>query len=198
MVHVLVPAGCCPRSLLNHILIVSQESVFFWETCPRVFCKGMRCIIEMKGIYTLVVGASVDLVVRTNKMSFNLPKGLYLYVGSAMGPSNQSLELRIARHLRKRKKSFWHIDYLLKMRKVLVRGVVYSQSKKKLECRLASQLETQLNGTPIVGFGCSDCRCISHLFLVTGETRLENMFKNIVKAYRTIGLAPRVLSRSRR
>ena len=182
---------------MNHILIVSSLTCSGKGTL-KSFAKMHGAQIEMKGIYTLVVDASVDLVIRTDKMSFSLPKGLYLYAGSAMGPSNRSLELRIARHLRKRKKLFWHIDYLLKMRGVAVREVVYSQSRKKLECRLASQLETQLDGTPIVGFGCSDCKCVSHLFFVTDETRLKNVLKNIAKAYRAIGLTPRVLGCSRR
>ena len=64
----------------------------------------------MRGVYVLVV--SIDepaslKVGRLGRLSFK--KGLYAYVGSGQ----VGLRARVARHLRRNKKRFWHIDYLL-------------------------------------------------------------------------------------
>jgi Uri superfamily endonuclease len=152
-------------------------------------------MVRMKGLYTLLIRVAKDLVVDTRRTRFNVPRGLYLYVGSAMGPHAHSVEARILRHLRKRKKSFWHIDYLLKSGKASVRGVVYSQSRKRLECGLALHLKRQLNlWIPIDGFGSSDCICMSHLFRAVAGTTFETLLKRTVKAYRNVGLSPNVMS----
>ena len=83
-------------------------------------------------------------------------EGFYAYVGSAMN----NLEKRIERHIRKEKRLFWHIDYLLENAEV--REVIYAESSKREECRLAKNLEKYFN--PVRGFGSSDCKCKSHLF----------------------------------
>jgi Uri superfamily endonuclease len=64
----------------------------------------------MKGTYALIIELASDERISVGKLGkINFKKGYYLYVGSGQN----SLEARIARHLRKRKKKFWHIDYLL-------------------------------------------------------------------------------------
>lgn len=147
----------------------------------------------MKGVYTLIISLAEKNVIRTRKNAFTVPRGLYVYVGSAMGPYSRSLEKRILRHLRKHKTSFWHIDYLLKKKTADVKAVLYSPSKKKLECSLASQYEkSQSVWIPINGFGCSDCKCRGHLFLAMGEVNLESVLKNTVNAYRKVALSPKM------
>jgi len=42
------------------------------------------------------------------------PKGYYCYTGSARGSGSTNLKHRIGRHLKKEKRMFWHIDYVLK------------------------------------------------------------------------------------
>ena len=147
----------------------------------------------MKGIYTLIIFLAEKKVIRTRKKNFTVPRGLYVYVGSAMGPYAKSLEKRILRHLRKRKTSFWHVDYLLKKKTAGIKAILYSPSKKKLECSLASQFEkTQDIWIPIDGFGCSDCKCHGHLFLALGKVNLERALESTVKACRNVGLSPRI------
>lgn len=86
--------------------------------------------------------------------------GLYAYVGSAQ----TNLEQRIKRHLRKEKRLFWHIDYLLDSEATKVVKVLHKKAGKTEECTLARALSEK--GEPVDGFGCSDCDCRSHLFRI--------------------------------
>ncbi|MFZ2654380.1 MAG: GIY-YIG nuclease family protein [Victivallales bacterium] len=85
-------------------------------------------------------------------------KGFYSYTGSAMG----GLEARIKRHLRKDKRLHWHIDYLLGKAEI-IRVLAMETNIKSEECMAAARLEKS-GGIPVGGFGCSDCKCKSHLF----------------------------------
>lgn len=86
------------------------------------------------------------------------PSGLYAYVGSAQN----TLELRVKRHLCREKRLFWHIDYLLNNAEAKVIGVYFTHGNKAKECEVARLLNE--NAESIAGFGCSDCHCKSHLF----------------------------------
>jgi len=81
--------------------------------------------------------------------------GVYAYVGSAMN----GLRGRIARHLHADKKTHWHIDYLLREATVTQ---VWHVVREQRECGIAAALSDRCKG--VAGFGCSDCRCRSHLF----------------------------------
>lgn len=125
----------------------------------------------MKGVYILLAFLTKDTKLKTGALGkVRLKKGLYAYSGSAMG----GLEQRIGRHLRKSKKLHWHIDYLLEkaeIQKVLVKE---TESKSE-ECHAAANLLNS-GGTPVIGFGCSDCKCKSHLlhFKSPSMIKLEN------------------------
>ena len=114
----------------------------------------------MKGIYVLIIQIDHALscgIGALGKLAFQ--EGLYAYVGSAQN----NLELRVKRHQRKEKRLFWHIDYLLNNEASKVIEVYYSAGKKMEECNVSSIIEA--NGAFLIrGFGCSDCRCKSHLF----------------------------------
>lgn len=93
---------------------------------------------------------SHDTEIEVGKLgSILFKKGTYIYVGSA--PSEKRLE----RHLREDKKLHWHIDYLLE--KALTTKIYIVKGK---ECEVAQKIDLPC----IKGFGCSDCRCDSHLF----------------------------------
>jgi Uri superfamily endonuclease len=85
-------------------------------------------------------------------------KGLYAYVGSAQ----TNLEQRVKRHLRREKRKFWHIDYLLDNPTAEIVKVFFKEAVKTEECKTARIIGG--NSKPISGFGCSDCNCESHLF----------------------------------
>jgi Uri superfamily endonuclease len=115
----------------------------------------------VKGVYVLVISVDENIEVDVGALgSIGFEEGLYAYVGSAQN----SLEKRVKRHLRKAKRNFWHIDYLLDNEAVRVVKVFYKESDKAEECRIAEKLSEK--GIAVKGFGCSDCGCVSHLFRV--------------------------------
>ena len=112
-----------------------------------------------KGIYVLIISVSKNINVNIGTLGKILfGKGLYAYVGSAQN----NLEKRIERHLRRDKRRFWHIDYLLNNDYVKVCRIFYAKAEKAEECRIAVKLGRI--GVPIKDFGSSDCNCASHLF----------------------------------
>ncbi len=128
-----------------------------WTSTSNKLDKKQKRVL--KGIYVLIVSVDEPINPRVGTLGtvfFN--KGLYAYVGSAQN----NLEKRIERHLRREKKLFWHIDYLLEDPKVQVVKVLFSSGGKKAECQLAKKLGSFAVG--VEGFGSSDCNCVSHLF----------------------------------
>jgi len=122
--------------------------------------------LSMSGVYTLILFVSKETTVtigRLGKQKF--PRGYYSYAGSALGKAT-GLKHRISRHLRKEKRRFWHIDYLLADENVSVEAVVAAETNEKMECSLNSYMK-KMSGAevPVCGFGASDCRknCRSHL-----------------------------------
>ncbi|MFC2165909.1 DUF123 domain-containing protein [Acidobacteriota bacterium] len=129
-----------------------------------------------RGIYVLVIDFKKKLDIKVGQLGIRtfLP-GKYLYVGRA----KQYLGGRLKRHLRKDKKNFWHIDYLLQesqIEDIWIKHNVFD------ECRIAATILSQCKeeSLPIQGFGSSDCRCPSHLIHFTGhEGGLPKIRKNI-------------------
>ncbi|MBS7647575.1 MAG: GIY-YIG nuclease family protein [Candidatus Bathyarchaeia archaeon] len=123
----------------------------------------------LKGIYILAVLVSRDETVKVGSLgTVTFAKGLYAYVGSAQN----GLEKRLRRHLRKAlKRKFWHIDYFLAVNSVNVVKVFFKEAEKPEECATAHVLAQF--GLPVMGFGCSDCNCKSHLFHFSSIDLLE-------------------------
>jgi len=86
--------------------------------------------------------------------------GIYVYVGSALGPGG--LAARIDRHALREKMPHWHIDYLRAETRLL--AVWYARGANRRECRWSHILERAAKSQISLGrFGASDCRCRSHL-----------------------------------
>ncbi|MBI4267977.1 MAG: GIY-YIG nuclease family protein, partial [Chloroflexi bacterium] len=112
----------------------------------------------MKGVYVLLLEVYEPESIQVGKrLQFHFENGFYIYIGSALG----GLQTRVARHLRTVKKFHWHIDYLLSL--ASARKVICAETSQKMECQLAEVLSRRLPS--VIGFGCSDCRCRSHLFV---------------------------------
>ncbi|MCX8191368.1 MAG: DUF123 domain-containing protein, partial [Nitrososphaerales archaeon] len=112
----------------------------------------------------------------------------------ALGPSKNSLFNRLSRHLRVKKRIFWHIDHLLKSGFVKVKAIVYSQTDEPYECLVNRILMGRSIKLPhLEGFGASDCMkgCKTHL-LYFGT--LNDVVTFVHDAYRSIGLDPKVIS----
>ncbi|HHC72064.1 MAG TPA: GIY-YIG nuclease family protein [Thiotrichales bacterium] len=106
--------------------------------------------------YQLLLEVTRPATVTVGRLGrFTLPPGRYFYTGSA----RRNLEARIARHLKRRKKRRWHIDWLTTHPAIRVVEVIRSTLP---ECELNQRTGGEI---PIPGFGASDCRagCGSHL-----------------------------------
>ena len=106
--------------------------------------------------------------------------GWYVYSGSAMKNLNQ----RISRHVRKiRKQKHWHLDYLTPFAKSI--SALPIRSYRNLECELAAALGG-LGGRGIPGFGCSDCRCESHLYFFKTSPLGQRKFVETLLKFRHV------------
>ena len=144
----------------------------------------------LRGVYALVLFVPKDVTVSVGKLGKqNFPKGHYTYVGSALGKGATNIRNRIQRHLRKNKRLFWHIDYLLANEHVKIEAVVAAQSKENMECDVNGYLKSIEGATvPLVGFGASDCECMcgSHLLFfpeVTCADFLVQKLKNHCESF---------------
>jgi sugar fermentation stimulation protein A len=93
----------------------------------------------------------------------SLPSGIYGYVGSA----RSGLDLRLQRHIRREKIIHWHVDRLT----VRAEGMWAMEFHSPVweECQLAHEALERGAGPVLPGFGCSDCRCRTHLFLLSTD-----------------------------
>ncbi len=155
----------------------------YQKRCPVFFDCEMTCFIPIGDSdsirnlrqpdyrksaisYQLLIEVSRGCKVRIGKLGkFYFPPGLYVYTGSA----RNNPTARIRRHLSKKKKLRWHIDYLL--------GSSYA---KVLGMRISAVTECKLNqttsGSIVVGkFGATDCRnkCRSHLKYLGKNSRIK-------------------------
>ena len=140
----------------------------------------MKTSIDSRARGTYILFIEIIHGVRTEVGVLGLlefPQGFYAYCGSAMG----GLEARINRHLRRKKKIRWHVDYLLE--KGRVRGVLFAVTNERLECRLAEGLGNVFN--TYAGFGSSDCHCPSHLVfseeLPALQEKAHEVFKGLLQ-----------------
>jgi len=110
---------------------------------------------------------------KCRKKEFILREGTYAYVGSGM----KDLAGRVKRHLIRRKKKWWHIDYLLEISKVL--WVLLLPTDERKEEMLSRELSRVFPSVP--GFGSSDLRVKSNLFLIDDEKKLLETIFSILK-----------------
>lgn len=131
---------------------------------PSLWKTGTKCGLSQRGCYTLVISLGKRKKIRVGKLGRAcFPEGTYLYTGSAMN----GLRARLLRHLRrKNKKSYWHIDYLLKSPEAKIDKILIYRGPTQQECRLNQRITRLPRASVIVkGFGASDCRssCNTHL-----------------------------------
>ncbi len=113
------------------------------------------------GTYVLILQSRLSAQLQIGRWGqIDIDKGYYIYVGSAFGPGG--VRARVLRHCRKKKKHHWHIDYL----SVVLNPwcAWYSHDKNRLEHLWADVFVDMPDMISIPGFGCTDCKCSSHLF----------------------------------
>jgi sugar fermentation stimulation protein A len=137
----------------NPDLILGPETRLLdipWETIERE--------ARDRGSYLLTLEVSCDTKIAVGKLgTVPFRRGFYVYVGSAMA----NLSRRMERHRRLRKRHHWHIDDLRAGAEF--RSIVAVRASDRLECDLARAVSAIASWTA-PGFGCSDCRCSTHLF----------------------------------
>jgi Uri superfamily endonuclease len=135
--------------------------------------KGVYCLVFKNPACTVRVGALGSIAFRA---------GWHIYAGSALGPGGLA---RVRRHIRfaeeRERRPKWHVDYLLSDPRFSLVYAICAQTTDPLECALAGAT----GGSFVPGFGCSDCRCASHLFFRPRDPR--NVIK---KAFQNVGLSP--------
>jgi Uri superfamily endonuclease len=120
----------------------------------------------MKGSYILLIKLDRDGNIKIGSLGnifFN--KNFYIYIGSGLN----GLDSRLKRHLNKTKKIHWHIDFLLEKGKIV--DIFYKKGIVKEECKIADCFVDKFQMIP--KFGCSDCKCKSHLFFSAKQRILD-------------------------
>lgn len=111
-----------------------------------------------RGDYLLVLRLPEDRDMEIGKLGvLHFPKGYYVYTGSA----KKNLDQRMARHRHLRKGMHWHIDWFRQQAEWV--GCLPIRTADDLEHDLACAVSA-ISDWCIPGFGCTDCRCPSHLF----------------------------------
>ena len=107
----------------------------------------------------------------------NFPSGYYIYIGSA----KKNLTQRMARHLRKKKSFFWHIDYL--RNEAAACNALPIRSSASLEHEIALAIN-RIADWSVPGFGASDCSCATHLFAMHEAPVHSSKFIELLQHFR--------------
>jgi sugar fermentation stimulation protein A len=133
-----------------------------------------------RGSYLLVLRIPRPLLLPVGALGpLSFQGGYYVYVGSGMG----GLTARMQRHLRRRKRLHWHIDYLLAEAEPKSVKALPIRTLQRLECSLARDV-TRLGERAVPDFGSSDCRCPSHLVRFERDPLQDERFLALLYRYR--------------
>ncbi len=149
-----------------------------------------------KGIYTLIISLSTDRDLEIGSLGrVHFGAGYYAYTGSARGPGGLA---RVERHLSVMEGTNtaqrWHIDRLLPFSTLV--EVVATKTEKDLECAIAKKIGEQLSF--VEKFGCTDCRCPSHLHFSKGREDILLVVKSAHAHASRSGLNEKVPAEDRR
>ena len=123
------------------------------------------------GIYTLILCLPRAEQIAVGSLGgIHFPEGFYSYTGSARGPGGlKRLDRHAAVMAGTSRTRRWHIDYLLPRCQWLLE--VITRTDLDLECPIARSIGERLVSVP--RFGCSDCRCASHLHYSEKEEEMR-------------------------
>lgn len=147
--------------------------------------------MSTKGVYVLLLRISEPAKLRIGKLGIlHFPKGLYAYVGSALGRGPSSLERRIERHLKVRKKKRWHIDFFIRHKSVRIEKIIALETASPKECNISRFIRDRFNAFGVKGFGSSDCRrrCGSHLYRLP-DSSLNDVLEKMKGIREALGLS---------
>ena len=135
--------------------------------------------LTQKGTYALileVVSTRQLQVGRLGKLLFK--SGFYIYVGSAFGPGG--LKARLNHHLKLASKHHWHIDYLRQYANVIEIWYTIDPARREQDwVKSIGSLPTTTTIFP--GFGASDSKDVSHLFMAAKKPDFSS-FQRVIKS----------------
>lgn len=133
-----------------------------------------------RGTYVLVLENSRRMEVQIGRLGrINFDRGFYVYIGSGL----HSLDARVRRHLARRKKRFWHIDYIAPQG-MNIKKVYLIRRNDRIESQLSTEM-LRIGDDYIEGFGSSDTEDCSHLFYFRKEPYRDRRFLNIILNFQT-------------
>jgi Uri superfamily endonuclease len=133
-------------------------------------CKDVEPALDPGGgTYVLLLQADISAIITFRRGgSFVAAPGYYAYVGSAFGSGG--IRARVLRHARPDKRPHWHIDRLTAVARVT--GAMVSYRRTRYEHVWATHLGGARALDAIAGFGCTDCKCYSHLYFTADAAAL--------------------------
>ena len=140
-----------------------------------------------RGLYVLIGYLANNTTLVVGKLGrLNFKQGFYLYIGSAKGPGG--LRARIKRHLSRRKKLKWHIDYLTIANHFKPIAILYTTATNITENLIVELLINNGFQVAIEGFGSTDDRkSKTHLLYAQGEYRERDIIiKRVFKALKSL------------
>ena len=119
-----------------------------------------------RGAYALFLRFDDAVEIKVGALGqLTFEKGEYCYIGSALN----GLDQRLRRHFSKEKKVHWHIDHLT----MAVDSMDAYLTEEMKECDMR-RLAEQCGMIPATkGFGCSDCKCDTHLLRSEKEEKMK-------------------------
>ena len=130
----------------------------------------MKHLPTCSGTYALVLRALRRAEIEVGRLGkWDLQRGWYVYVGSALGPGG--LRARVSRHAQVEKTRRWHVDYVRAVTEL--QEVWFASDATRRECQWAGVLQSMPRASiPAKGLGSSDCGCPTHLYFSTQEPRV--------------------------
>ncbi len=147
-------------------------------------------VSSVGGVYVFVFRVARDFTTSVGSLgTIYFQQGVYGYIGSARGAGG--VRSRVLHHIRKRKRLWWHIDYLTVASEVLPLYIVYAETSRDVEPFLAQEIGLSPCWSGYVkGFGSSDKNSSTHLYLCRC---CENLcITTIADVFRAIGLKPTI------
>ena len=124
-----------------------------------------------RGTYIMMLDADNDRRITIGRrMTIDVRPGRYLYVGSAFGPGG--VRARVNRHFRNAGICRWHVDYLRRFTRPA--GALVCYGARDTEHRWARALD-DAGLQAVTGFGCSDCRCRTHLYMTGDDQNIDRL-----------------------
>ncbi len=114
------------------------------------------------GTYVLLLQLDKSMDIRVGRRGrFKVPRGWYLYVGSARGAGG--LRPRVRHHWQSPARPHWHIDFLRRVARPV--QVMWRIGIARRECEWAATIAARREARMIAfKFGASDCNCPTHLY----------------------------------